>query len=208
MPFFREHIARLDRQIILVDALQAINSGSDSIAEMQNALAEILSCFRIGKNHWLKKLWKHKVNRILIAATKSDHLHHTSHDRLEAITSEIVQKALRISGSQDISNDTLAIASIRSTREGTIEQKGTMLPVVIGTPLAGEVINGMLFDGKTETAVFPGDLPESLDELLDKNWHDQLHFIRFRPPKLTSQQTFPHIRLDRAMEFLFGDYLI
>ena len=208
MPFFREHIARLDRQIILVDALQAINNGRDSITEMQNALAEILSCFRIGKNHWLKKLWKHKVNRILIAATKSDHLHHTSHDRLEDITSEIVQKALKISGSQDISNDTLAIASIRSTREGTIDQKGTMLPVVIGTPLAGEVINGLRFDGKTETAVFPGDLPESLGELLDKNWHDQLHFIRFRPPKLTSQQTFPHIRLDRAMEFLFGDYLI
>ena len=83
-----------------------------------------------------------------------------------------------------------------------------MLRFVLGTPWAGEVINGLHFDGKTETAVFPGDLPESLSELLDKNWHDQLHFVRFRPPKLTSQQAFPHIRLDRAMEFLFGDYLI
>ena len=74
--------------------------------------------------------------------------------------------------------------------------------------MAGYFINVLHFVVKTETAVFPGDLPESLSELLDKNWHDQLHFVRFRPPKLTSQQAFPHIRLDRAMEFLFGDYLI
>ena len=26
-PFFREHIARLDRQIVLVDAMQALNAG-------------------------------------------------------------------------------------------------------------------------------------------------------------------------------------
>ena len=26
-PFFREHIARLDRQIVLIDAMQALNAG-------------------------------------------------------------------------------------------------------------------------------------------------------------------------------------
>ena len=27
-PFFREHIARLDRQIVLIDAMQALNAGT------------------------------------------------------------------------------------------------------------------------------------------------------------------------------------
>ena len=27
-PFFREHIARLDRQIVLIDAMQALNAGA------------------------------------------------------------------------------------------------------------------------------------------------------------------------------------
>ena len=41
-PFFREYIARLDRQVILVDSLDAINGGTASILEMQNELCEIL----------------------------------------------------------------------------------------------------------------------------------------------------------------------
>lgn len=207
MPFFREHIARLDRQIILIDALQAINGGSSSVIEMQKALNEILSCFRWGKNHWIKRLWEHKIDRILIASTKADHLHHTSHNRLEKITAEIVAGALNESEGDYIQTVSLAIASIRATREGTIEKNGEELPVVIGSPLPGETIDGLKFDGETETAIFPGDLPSSLEELLNGNWNDRLQFIRFRPPKTSAKQIFPHIRLDRVMEFLFGDYL-
>ena len=31
-PFFRDHFARLDRQIVLVDALSALNSGPAAVA--------------------------------------------------------------------------------------------------------------------------------------------------------------------------------
>ena len=30
-PFYREHFARLDRQIVLVDALAAFNAGPDAV---------------------------------------------------------------------------------------------------------------------------------------------------------------------------------
>lgn len=48
-PFFREHIARLDRQIVLIDAMQAMNAGSDAVADLERALTEILGCFRPGR---------------------------------------------------------------------------------------------------------------------------------------------------------------
>lgn len=206
-PFFREHIARLDRQVILIDSLEAINGGRDSINEMKNTLSEILLCFRTGKNRRLANLIHHNIDRILVASTKVDHLHHSSHDRLEKITAEIVAKAVNNAQLQGVITDTLAMASIRSTREGTGESHGESLPVVIGTPLEGEKIGNIVFDGNTETAIFPGDLPNSLTDLLNDNWHNRLQFVRFRPPKLKIKQSFPHIRLDRAMEFLFGDYL-
>ena len=38
-PFFREHFARLDRQIILVDALQALNAGSEAVGDLETALS-------------------------------------------------------------------------------------------------------------------------------------------------------------------------
>lgn len=207
-PFFREHVARLDRQVILVDSLESINGGAESISEMQAALEEILFCFRTGKNHIWTKVARHKINRILVAATKVDHLHHINHDRLEKITAEIVATALKKAEINGVLTDTLAMASLRSTKEGTSERYGESLPVVIGTPMKGEKIGDILFDGKTETAIFPGDLPDTLSELLQENWHDRLQFVRFQPPELKSGQPFPQIRLDRAMEFLFGDYLI
>ena len=37
-PFFRDHFARLDRQIVLVDALSALNSGPAALTDLENAL--------------------------------------------------------------------------------------------------------------------------------------------------------------------------
>ena len=84
-PFFREHIARLDRQIVLIDAMQALNAGPGAMADLERALTEILACFRPGRGNFLTDLFSRRIDRILIAATKADHLHHESHDRLQAI---------------------------------------------------------------------------------------------------------------------------
>ncbi len=48
-PFFRDHFSRLDRQIVLVDALAAFNAGPEALHDLEAALAGILDCFRIGR---------------------------------------------------------------------------------------------------------------------------------------------------------------
>jgi predicted YcjX-like family ATPase len=103
---------------------------------------------------------------------------------------------------------------VRATREATVDWGGERLPAIIGTPLAGEVIDGQTFDGTTETAAFPGDLPQDPAALfaparLPRG--SQFRFVRFRPPALIGNDngapTLPHIRLDRALQFLIGDRL-
>ena len=84
-PFFRDHFARLDRQIVLVDALAALDGGPEAVRDLQDALAAVLECFRVGRGGWLDALFRPRVDRILFAATKADQIHHASHDRLEAI---------------------------------------------------------------------------------------------------------------------------
>ncbi len=37
-PVFREHFARLDRQIVLIDALQALNRGPEAVQDLERAL--------------------------------------------------------------------------------------------------------------------------------------------------------------------------
>ncbi|MFZ1726387.1 MAG: YcjX family protein, partial [Albidovulum sp.] len=82
-PFFRDHFARIDRQIVLVDALGAIHAGPRAVEDMRRAMTAVLGAFRPGRNGWLTGLLGGKrVERILFAATKADHLHHTQHKRL------------------------------------------------------------------------------------------------------------------------------
>src|ERR1700746_743632 len=93
-PFFRDHFARLDRQIVLVDALAAFNSGPEALHDLEAALAGILDCFRIGRSTFFSSLFRPRIDRILFAATKADHLHHLSHDRLEAVLRRAVTRSV------------------------------------------------------------------------------------------------------------------
>ncbi|KAB2734166.1 YcjX family protein [Brucella intermedia] len=214
-PFFREHIARLDRQIVLIDAMQAMNAGGAVVADLERALTDILSCFRPGRANLLTGLIQRRIGRILVAATKADHLHHESHDRLQAIVRRLVERAIERADFSGADIDVLAMAAVRATREATVTQGKETLPVIVGTPLEGEKIDGEVFDGETETAIFPGDLPKNPNAIFEKSFAQDdpaIRFVRFRPPQLERTAegltlSLPHIRLDRALQFLIGDRL-
>ena len=74
-PFFKDHFARLDRQIVLVDALAALNSGPAAVRDLESALAEVLTAFRTGRSNLLSQIFRPKIDKILFVATKADHLH-------------------------------------------------------------------------------------------------------------------------------------
>ncbi|MCJ8310080.1 MAG: YcjX family protein [Hyphomicrobiales bacterium] len=212
-PFFREHFARIDRQIVLVDVLQALNAGSAAVTDLEKALADILECFNHGKRNWLTSLFSTRTDKILFAATKADHLHHENHDRLEAILARLVEQAAQKAAFSGAETEVVAMAAIRATKEAEITEKNEVLPVIVGTPLAGEMLGKQQFDGKSQTALFPGDLPDNPADVLQQDHQaGDLNFLRFTPPKLEKTVegmtlSLPHIRLDRALEFLLGDHL-
>ena len=219
-PFFRDHFARLDRQIVLVDALAAFNAGPEALHDLEAALAGILDCFRIGRGTIFSHLFRPRIDRILFAATKADHLHHQSHDRLEAVLRRIVAKAADSAEYAGAAIDVVALAAVRATREATVARGRDKLPSILGTPAPGEVANGGTLDGETEVATFPGDLPYDPEELFQGSFcglssapsdKADYRFLRFRPPLLEreggEEPALPHIRLDRALQFLIGDRL-
>lgn len=206
-PFFRDHFARIDRQVVLVDALGAINKGPRAVENMSAAMADILGAFRPGQNAFLTQLFQgRRVEKILFAATKADHLHHKQHGALTAIMQALLRGAedrARFAGAQ---TSALAIASLRATTEETMTHQGRQLDVVRGT----------LLDTGKRAAFYPGDLPEDPNHLLTsvrdgaENWLDQdYRVMNFAPQPLTlrSGDGPPHIRLDKAAQFLLGDRL-
>jgi len=213
-PFFRDHFARLDRQIVLIDVLAALNGGSEAVADLERAMTEILECYRTGSNSMWSSLFAPRIDRIVLAATKADHLHHESHDRLEAILSLLTDKAMTKARYAGAAVKVLALAAVRATREGEAKRNGETLPCIVGYPLAGETIGRHTFDGNEPFAVFPGDLPADPKEAL-QGWQTEgaeMRFVRFRPPDPQALPSggfapFPNIRLDRAIQALIGDRL-
>lgn len=206
-PFFRDHFARIDRQVVLVDALGAIHKGPQAVEDMRHAMADILSAFRPGRNDFLTRLLMGKrVERILFAATKADHLHHTQHPRLTAIMEALTRDArdrARFAGAQTAA---MSIAALRATTEQTLEHKGRSL----------DCVRGALLDTGKQAAFYPGELPEDPGALLGpardgaERWLDgDFQAMRFAPAPLTLKPGDgpPHIRLDRAAQFLIGDKL-
>ncbi|MDF2983478.1 MAG: YcjX family protein [Devosia sp.] len=211
-PFFRDHFARLDRQVVLVDTLRALNAGPAAVADLETALTDILSCFRQGDNNPITRLVARRIDRILFAATKADHIHSSSHDRLEAVMNRLVANAARKARFAGAETRSMAIAAIRATRESVIEEGGDKHEVIVGTPQAGEVLDGKTYDGRTEIALFPGDLPEHPDALFEDGRPVALNFLRFQPPQRLEKNAegdvvLPHIRFDRALDYLIGDWL-
>jgi uncharacterized protein len=225
-PFFREHFARLDRQIVLIDALSALNGGPAALANQAEALAAMLAAFRPGQTSWLSSvLGGRRIDRVLFAATKADHLHHSNHDRLEALLRLLVDQAIARTASAGAEVAVLALAALRATREAEARSSAGPLPCIVGVPMPGERVAGRVFDGRSETALFPGDLPlpRELAQLaqaakveparLAVAKVDPVSFLRFRPPRLALTSAaadavaWPHIRLDRAIDYLIGDQL-
>lgn len=213
-PFFRDHFARLHRQIVLVDALSAVNSGWPAVEDLERTLTGVLSAFKPGRNSWLHHIMmSRRIDRIVFAATKADHLHHSNHDRLENILRYLARRAMERAAFAEADVRVLALAALRATREAEARTGAENLPCIVGIPLPGERLGGNVFDGRREAAVFPGDLPDDVLKLSTGGGSAPVKFVRFCPPALRKGEdagesaAWPHIRLDRAMEFLLGDRL-
>lgn len=218
-PFFQSHFSRLDRQIVLVDALAALNRGAHAIDDLSHALEAALVAFRPGSRGWLRAFLPSRIDRIVFAATKADHLPAVSHDRLEATLALIVEGAARRAETAGADIRTLALASLRATSEARARHNGDTLACIRGVPLPGESLDGRTFDGRNEIAVFPGDLDADPRLALaaarsaDPQQGLGLSLVRFRPPVLEPEtasiepRPWPHIRLDKALQHLLGDRL-
>jgi predicted YcjX-like family ATPase len=206
-PFFRDHFARIDRQIVLVDMLGAIHAGPPAVEDMRQGLADILRAFRPGRNSFLSSIFLGKrVEKILFAATKADHLHHSQHAQLTAIAEALLKDAKGRADFAGAQTQAMSIAALRATTEDQVENKGRTL----------DVVRGELLDTGKSVALYPGKLPEDPAHLLSpalegaETWLDaEFNLMSFAPQPLTLKPGDgpPHIRLDRAVEFLIGDKL-
>ena len=206
-PFFKDHFSRIDRQIVLIDALVAVHHGPQAVGDLRGALVDVLKAFRPGRQSWLSSiLGRRRVEKILFAATKADHLHHNQHPQLTALMQALVRDAKDCAEFSGAQTSSIAMASLRTTVEEAYDHNGVAL----------DCVRGALLETGKQVAMFAGHLPDDPADILNivqsdaSEWLDDDYAVmNFAPAKISLKQGYgpPHIRLDKAAEFLLGDKL-
>ncbi len=194
--FYTHYFSTFDRQIVLVDCLTPLNHSDEAFTDMRDALEQLLTSFKYGRGGILSRLFAPKIDKVLFAATKADHVTPDQHNNMVSLLTQLVHPAWQHVAYQDIEMSCISLASVRSTKAGMVNQDGENYHALQGVMENGEAVT-----------MYPGDVPGKLP---DKTfWHDSgFNFVQFLPQKQESDQPIPHIRIDAALDFLLGDKLL
>ena len=93
--FYHQHFLRFDRQIVLADCLTPLNacsdnSGSESFADLQLAIDMILESYSYGKSGLFSRLFSPKIDKLLFAATKADHVTSDQHAPMVSLLNQLI----------------------------------------------------------------------------------------------------------------------
>jgi len=197
--FFREHFAHLDRQVVLVDLLGALNAGPAAVEDMRQALVTSIHAFRHGRYNWLHQLiGRNRIDRVAFVATKADHVAAGQHGNLSNLLGALLADSERNIKFEGAKVETLAVASLKCTETVMTEHQGRQLSCVQGFPVGRD----------KPTVLFPGEIPDGTGLFPEGNPRPY-NFLDFQPPAGVGRdgRGLPNIRLDQVLNFLLGDYL-
>ncbi len=192
-PFYRHFFSRIDRQLVLVDVVQALNGGPAHIDDMRAALTRITDSFHYGLQSRLRQLFAPRIDRVLYAATKIDQVISDDHDAVRSFLASLVQDAYRHAEYEGVAPVCEATSAVRCSRE--VDAGGD------------RAISGLDAQGQPIGYVhprFPSRLPDPA------HWQ---HLMDWQIPALSpplglsarNGDAIPHIRLDTVLNLLLGD---
>ncbi|GAA0203315.1 YcjX family protein [Kangiella japonica] len=196
-PFFEEYFSKVDRQIVLLDTIAVLQSDYDSYQDLKETIERLLVGFSYGRSNWLKRLFSPSIDKLMIATTKADLVPPDQHASLESFMQKIVTQIKNEIGYDGVDVETMAIASVATSVPVTTEHNGEQLLCVKG-----------LDDKSGESVIhYPGKVPAKT--LSREEWRRlTIDFSPFALPELNPDDSLPHIRMDKVLQFLIGDKFV
>ncbi len=192
-PFYKKFFRPIDRQVVLVDVINALNGGPEYIADMQHALSNICDSFSYGNSSPIIKLFSPNIEKVIFAASKIDQVVAKDHDNVRQLLSSVVRKALEEAAYKGAEHKSEAIAAIRSSDEADLRGSFGLK----GVDLEGESIGYI-------HPIMPDHVPSTDEWQPFVAWKIPM----LRPPsgvRCDQDQAIPHIRMDQVLQDLIGD---
>lgn len=192
-PFYASFFSGIDRQLVLVDVVNTLNSGPEYIDDMRQALSNISDSFSYGRQNRLQQLFSPKIDKVVFAATKIDQVLSEDHDAVRQLLGVIVKQAYQNAQHEGVQPVCEAAAAVRTSQE--VDHEG------------GKGISGYDGSGKPIGYIhptIPSKIPEGEQWLCFKDWQ----MPELAPPKglsFLNEDAVPHIRMDTVINALIGD---
>jgi predicted YcjX-like family ATPase len=127
-PFYRDHFRHFDRQIVLVDVLSLLNRGPSAFDDAKAALGAVLESFRYGRSGLIGRLFMPRIETLLFAATKADHVAYNQHPNLSLLLERMVADAAGRAKFEGVQPAFVALAAVKSTDTVQTEHHGEIPP--------------------------------------------------------------------------------
>ncbi|RIY31895.1 hypothetical protein CJP74_05930 [Psittacicella melopsittaci] len=194
--FYKQHFARFDRQIILVDCLTPLNHSALAFNETQLALEQIFQHFQYGKRNLWHRLFAPQIDKLVFGASKMDHITSDQVANLKSLLEQLAQNNNRQAIYQNIDTAFIPLAAIRATEQLELEKEGKLY----------KVLKGKSKESQQTQLIYPGEVPAHLPA--PSFWQNhQFDFAEFAPLPLTPQGKIRSLGMDQMFEVILGDKL-
>jgi len=193
-----EHFKGFDRQVLLVDVVEALQNGYDCYADMKAGLKSMLHLYDHKHKNFFSQWFSPSIKKVIFIATKADQVAASQHANFSLLLEDMVNELRRDMDISHIQTDTQILSALKSTI--TIEKKydGMML----------SFIRGILQEDKLMHDLYPGEMPSKFPSI--DSWQvENYGYKSFLPPKRTykEDESLEHINMDKLIEKLLGDLL-
>lgn len=186
-PFFEQHFQSLDAQVILIDLLGAMTAGQAALHDMRSAIDGVLAPFRYGRDHWLGRLFRRRIHRVAICATKIDHVLPVDQLRLQSLVESFLYEPVQRLAAADIEMKVFAMTAIQAAQ-------------MTGDPTGAQTLIGVDKRNGARVEFTPPTLPDALPHQLGLRIAELPSLAP--PPGLDRARPFPSRRVDQLIKFL------
>jgi len=193
-----EHFKGFERQVVLVDVIEALQNGYECYSDMKDGIKEMLQPYDHKNKNFFSQWLTPSIKNVLFVATKADHVAASQHTNFSKLLDNLVDKIRHDMDISHIKTDTQLVAALKSTTSIVKEHNGESLAFV----------RGILEKDAQVHDLYAGKMPHKFPN--KKEWDRDLYgYENFLPPKKLygDDEALEHINMDRVIEKLIGDLL-
>lgn len=191
-----DYFKGFDRQIVLIDVIEALQNGYDCYMDMKLALQTMFCIYSHAQGNFLSRIINPSIEKVAFVATKADLVPSSFHQNYLSLLKQISEDLKR--GLEDIDVQTFLhiVSSVKCTKTIIRQKDGLQI----------ECLQGLDKENGKMVEVYPGYMPAHFPK---KDSKISFMYEDFLPPKkdYKDKESFGHINLDRLIWDILGDML-